>query len=381
MNKKMREIYAKIQSKTEELRKFIDEKSIDKAQSVKSELDELNREFELEKTAFEAEKNINAPGLKELGGPTGEPAEGAHKGSDSTKAFAAAARTHFKSMNEGTGADGGYIVPQDIQTQIEQIRDAKFALRTRVRVVPTSTNKGQRPIKKRIQLTGFSKIGESGKIGTAQTPQFKLIEYSIGKYAGVIPVTNELLEDSDANITGTITEWIGDEARVTENKAIITAVKGIGEAATISTLDDVKKILNVRLGQAFLPTSTITTNDDGVNWLDTLKDESGRYLLSPDPTNPKQLRLSVGAYTVPVDVISNADLPTTSSKVPFIIGDMAEAIIMFDRKQITIDVSKEASIGDLNLFENDMTAFRAIERFDVQVRDDAAVVYAELTLS
>lgn len=379
MNKKMRELFAKLQSKTAELRKAVDEKALDKAEGIKTELDGLAREYELEKAAFEAEKKTNAPGVKELEGPEGEPGDG--KAKDSTKAFAAAARRHFKSMNETTGADGGYTVPQDIQTQIENIRDSKFALRERVRVVPTSTNKGQRPIKKRAQLTGFTKIGEGGKIGETQTPQFKLISYTIGKYSGIIPVTNELLEDSDAAIAGVLTEWLGDEARVTENKAIIAAAKSIGTAAVINTLDDIKKILNVDLGQAFLPTSSIITNDDGANWLDTLKDENGRYLLCPDPTNLKQLRLSVGAYTVPVDVISNSDLPTTTNKVPFIIGDMAEAIIMFDRKQITIDVSKEASIGELNLFENDMTAFRAIERFDVQVRDDGAIVYGELTLS
>ena len=381
MNKKMREIFAKIQAKTAELRTALDEKSLDKAENVKKEIDELAREYELEKAAFETEKNINVPDLTDLTGPAGEPTEDKTDNGGGVKAFASAARRHFKSMNETTGADGGYTVPQDIQTQIEQIRDAKFSLRERVRVIPTSTNKGQRPIKMRAQLTGFTKIGEGGKIGETQTPKFKLIEYTIGKYAGIIPVTNELLEDSDAAIASVLTEWLGDEARVTENKAIIAAAKGIGEAATISTLDDIKKILNTKLGQAFLPTSSITTNDDGANWLDTLKDENGRYLLSPDPTNPKQLRLSVGAYTVPVDVISNADMPTESKKVPFIIGDMNEAIILFDRRQITIDVSKDASVGELNLFENDMTAFRAIERFDVQVRDDKAVVYGELTLS
>ncbi|MDO5397757.1 MAG: phage major capsid protein [bacterium] len=381
MNKKMRELFAKIQAKTVELRTALSEKSLDKAEEVKKEIDELAHEYNLEKAAFETEKNINAPGLKDLGGPEGEPADDKKKGTGGIKAFADAARRHFKSMNETTGADGGYVVPQDIQTQIEQIRDTKFSLRERVRVIPTTTNKGQRPVKKRVQLTGFTKIGEGGKIGEAQTPQFKLISYTIGKYSGIIPVTNELLEDSDAAIASVLTEWLGDEARVTENKAIIAAAKGIGTTAAISTLDDIKKILNVSLGQAFLPTSSIITNDDGANWLDTLKDENGRYLLSPDPTNPKQLRLSVGAYTVPVDVISNADMPTTEKKVPFIIGDMNEAIIMFDRRQITIDVSKEATIGDLNLFENDMTAFRAIERFDVQVRDDGAVVYGELTLS
>ena len=39
------------------------------------------------------------------------------------------------------------------------------------------------------------------------------------------PVTNELLEDSDANIAGTLISWIGDESRVTRNKIILDVIK------------------------------------------------------------------------------------------------------------------------------------------------------------
>ena len=71
------------------------------------------------------------------------------------------------------------------------------------------------------QQTGFTKVGEGGKIGAKNTPQFERIDYEISKYAGYFPVTNELLADSDANIASTLIEWIGDEARVTENNLIM----------------------------------------------------------------------------------------------------------------------------------------------------------------
>ena len=38
-------------------------------------------------------------------------------------------------------------------------------------------------------------------------------------------MTNELLADSDANIASTLIEWIGDEARVTENNLIMGQIK------------------------------------------------------------------------------------------------------------------------------------------------------------
>ena len=76
----------------------------------------------------------------------------------------------------------------------------------------------------------------------------------------------------------------------------------------MASVDDIKKALNVTLGQAFKATSAIVTNDDGLQWLDTLKDNEGKYLLQPDPANPMQLRICAGATIVPVYVIPNADL-------------------------------------------------------------------------
>ena len=65
---------------------------------------------------------------------------------NSIKEFANAARRGFRNatMVEGTPADGGYTVPEDIQTQINTYRDAKFSLISLVDVENVTTNKGQR---------------------------------------------------------------------------------------------------------------------------------------------------------------------------------------------------------------------------------------------
>ena len=223
-------------------------------------------------------------------------------------------------------------------------------------------------------------MAEGGKIGAGVTPQFERLSYEIDKYAGYFPVTNELLSDSDANIVGTLTAWIGNESRITRNKLILTTL-GTKEKTPIKTLDDIKKALNVTLGQAFKPTSRIVTNDDGLQWLDTLKNEKGEYLLQPSPVDPMQLRLCAGATTIPVTVIPNADLPTAETKIPIIIGDLKEAVKFFDRNQMSIMSSNIASIGTLNAYEMDMTLFRAIEREDCVLKDKEAFVYGEFDTS
>ena len=352
------------------------------------------------------------------------------KQNDPVHEFAQAVRRGFKNLNnEGTGADGGYTVPEDIQTRIEKYREAKFSLVNLIRTENVTTNKGRRTFQTKAQHAGFSKVAEAGTIGAVNGPQFKVLNYSIDKFAGYLPVTNELLEDSDANITAVMVEWLGEEAIATDNAQILAQIATKAETNLVN-IDGIKKALNITLGQAYAPTSAIVTNDDGLNYLDTLKKDanSNEYLLKPvqDQTSPYEYVIAVGARRVPVVVVPNEVLastptysastatsvvsgktyytrsgsgtsespyvytkvtsptgnPSTSSyyemdataKIPFTIGDLKEAIEKFDRKQLTLLTSNTAAIGQINAFEQDLTIFRGIMRADYKVRDEDAFV-------
>lgn len=383
MNKKMRELLSAIQEKTAQAKAFMngENKDMEKANALMDEVDKLTAEYELEKRLYEAEK---MSGSQSAITPVEDPAQVETKEVaevDAVAKFGQDAKAGFrlnKSMNEGSNADGGYTVPEDIVTRIEQYRDSKASLLHLVTVVPVKTNKGQRTFKKRAQQTGFVKVGEGGKIGAKATPQFERINYEIEKYAGYFPVTNEVLDDSDANLGNVLIEWIGDESRVTANKLILEQI-ATKEAVDLKDMDGIKKVLNVTLGQAFKATSKIVTNDDGLQYLDTLKDENGRYLLAPMPGDTMMMTLQVGASRVPVEIIPNADMPTTDGKIPFTIGDLKEGIVYWDRKQMNIKISDVAVVGDLNAYEEDLTLYRAIEREDVTPRDTNAFVNGYIT--
>lgn len=378
MNKKLLELLDKINNKKVEVRSLVDQGKIEEAKAAKDELKKLQDEFDIL-------KDIDDTAVTNLENNTNKGVNLNQK-KDSVKEFADAARKGFRnSMNEGTAADGGYTVPEDIQTRINERRTAKTSLIDLVDVENVTTNKGSRTFKKRTQQTGFTKIGEGGKLSAGSTPQFERMSYEIAKYAGYFPVTNELLEDSDANITDTLVTWIGDESRVTRNKIILGVIDQKAKT-TIKSLDDIKKALNVTLGQAFKQTSCIVTNDDGLQRFDTLKNDRGEYLLQPSPADPMKMVLCAGATTVPVKVIPNDDMPSDTTtkgttKIPVIIGDLKEGIKFFDRKQLTLITSNIAVAGELNAFEEDLTLFRAIEREDCKTKDDAAFVNGVLTIT
>lgn len=374
-NKKLLELLDKINNQKVLVQNLAEEGKIEEARAAKDKLVEMQNQFDILKDVMDEPVTEPEP-VNLITEPVIVPAEPRN---DSVAEFANAARNGFRNgtMTEGTPADGGYTVPEDIQTRINEYRDAKASLISLVDVENVTTNKGQRTFKKRAQQTGFTKVAEGGKIGAGTTPQFERISYTIDKYAGYFPVTNELLADSDANIVSVLTQWIGDESRVTRNKLILTELKK-QDKTPVAGIDDIKKALNVTLGQAFKSTSRIITNDDGLQWLDTLKDKDDRYLLQPDPTNPMAMRLCAGATTIPVTVVPNADLPTDTQKIPVIIGDLKEAVKFFDRNLMSIMSSNIAAIGTLNAFESDLTLFRAIERETCVLKDKAAFVYGEI---
>lgn len=393
MNKKMRELLSKIETKQNLAKGYMDgeNKDVEKARAILEEIKTLKEEYEVEKEIFESEKETNKMSEEEVEKVAKEIEDKKdEKKEDSTKTLAKAIRGMIdKTMTEGTNANGGYTVPEDIQTKVQKLRETKESLRDLITIKKVNTNAGQETYKTRGQATGFGAIDEGGKIPKAGSPKFSRISWKIAKYGGYMPVSNELIDDSDENIESLMTEWLADESRMTWNKLIL-AVIAKKTQTELKGLDDIKKALNVTLGSKFKATSIIITNDDGLQYLDTLKDSDGKYLLQPNPANPMQLRLCAGATTIPVKVYSNETIETkaveegsgatkkTINKIPFIIGDLKEGIKGFDRMELTLLPSKVAVVGSgddaLNAYEEDLTLIRGIEREDVETRDSQAFV-------
>jgi len=374
MNKKMREIKAQIEVLNEEATKLFEAKDMEGAESKIAEIENLEREYKVAEKLFANEK---AEVTDEVVAKT--------KTVDKVSNFVKNIKSVMTNkMSEGSNVDGGYTVPEDVLTDVEKLREAQFSLEQLVSVESVSTMSGRRTFKKRSQQTGFTKVGEGGKIGKKATPQYSILEYAIEKYAGYYPVTNELFEDSDANIYNDLVEWIAGDSRATRNNLIIEAIN-TKSAVEFTGLDDIKKALNVTLGQAFKATSVIVTNDDGLQYLDTLKDADEKYVLSASPADPMKMVLCAGATTIPVKVVPNAVLATTENKVPFIIGDLKEGNKLFDRKKLNVVASNVAVVGSgdeaLNAYEEDLTILRGIEREDVKVRDEAAFVNGYITVT
>ena len=192
--------------------------------------------------------------------------------------------------------------------------------------------------------------------------------------------TEELLADSDANIPAILADWIAKGDVKTSNTQILAALPAANSAVAITDLDGIKNAVNVTLGQTYKQGATIVTNDSGLNYLDTLKDENGRYVLTPDISHPGQLRLSCGAISLPIFVVPDSTLANPASgSYPFFVGDFKEYMRKYNLQGYTIKNTDVATVNSVSAFENDLVYFKVTERNDFVVVDSAAVVRLTLT--
>lgn len=276
-------------------------------------------------------------------------------------------------MSSKEGEDGGYVIPEDIQTKINKLRRSKDDLKQYVRVIPVSTNKGARTLERDAEHTPLQPLDEYDEMEEIDSPKFDRLSYNITDYAGFLPVPNSVLDDSDQALEDYLIKWIAQKAKATDNHLILEQINGLNK----ETFDDYKGIkttLNVTLDPAISETSAIYTNQDGFNYLDQIEDDNKRPLLQPDPT---QATKKLFAGTHPIVVLSNKTIKTEDNKAPIIIGDLDEAIVLWDREQASVDMTK---VGG-KAWRSNTTEFRTILREDVTKWDKEAVVFGQIEVS
>jgi HK97 family phage major capsid protein len=281
-------------------------------------------------------------------------------------------------MNEGNtnpaipDGDVGMVVPQDIQTRINELMREWNDLSQYVTVENVTAPSGSRVLETDANMTPFVDVDEYGVIQETDNPKFTPIQYAVKKRAGYLPLTNELLQDNDANLLNYVTNWIARKAAHTRNVHIINLLKTL----TPQALADVKAIntvLNVGLDPAISLSSIILTNQDGFNWLDNQVDGMGRPILQEDITQPGR-KLFKGRQIV---VASNRHLPSVDDKAPMVIGNLKQFMVLFNRRFFELASTREG--GDA--WRRDTTELRTIMRDDYVKWDPAAAVFGEIDLT
>jgi HK97 family phage major capsid protein len=281
-------------------------------------------------------------------------------------------------MNEGgtnpviPDGDVGIVVPQDIQTRINELMRDWNDLSQYVTVENVTALSGSRVLETDADMTPFADVDEYGAIQEIDNPKFTPIKYSVKKRAGFLPLTNELLADTDANLLGYVTNWIARKAAHTRNVHILALLQTL-TPKELADLKAINKVLNVDLDPAISRSAILLTNQDGYDWLDNQVDGMGRPILSDDFTQPGR-KLFKGR---PIAVVSNRNLPSSGTKAPLFIGNLKQFMVLFNRR--FFELASTTVGGDA--WRRDTTELRTIMRDDYVKWDAAACVYGQLDIT
>ena len=228
-----------------------------------------------------------------------------------------------------SSATAGAVIPQTIVTPILNLKNQSNNLASLINRKTVGSGSGTYPVGLNTNAILATKP-ELEEIGKVDGDLLKGVDYKLTTRAGKLYLSNEAVDDSEVDIISEVKTQLNQLVENTDNTNIGTILSTTGnfQTATASSLDDVKQAKNKMLNPDL--TLTLVTNQDGFNYLDSLKDNEGRYMLQPNVTAPTGKSL----FGMPIAELSNEQLPSPKTGLPMFIGDLQECVFEAYKPQV-----------------------------------------------
>lgn len=374
-----------IADKTAQVKNALEADDLEKARTIKNEIDTAKEELKTAKADLELFEATKVSGGAE--NKTGHEV----KGEDRTYRDKVNAFLHSKgtvvneglrfegkdevliTMNEVTPvapttdgvkkADTTKITSEELVTT--PIREIKTTvdLKPFTTIYPAKKASGKYPILKKATSKMVS-VAELEKNPKLAKPEFEQVDWTVETYRGAIPVSQESVDDADVDLISIVAETVGQIKVNTTNAAIADVLKSF-TAKTVASVDDIKKILNVELDPAYDVAFVVSQSFYQI--LDTLKDKNGRYLLQ-DSITAVTGKVLLGK---PVFVLSDEILGASGEAKAFV-GDFKRGILFADRKDLGLRWADNEIYGQY---------LQAVLRFGVKKVDAKAGYFVTFTPS
>lgn len=376
---------ATIADKTAQVKNALEADDLEKARTIKNEIDTAKEELKTAKAdleLFEATK-VSGDAENKKGHEV--------KGEDMTYRDKVNAFLHSKGtvVNEGLRFDGkdevliamNEVTPvapttdgvkktdttkitseEIVTTPIREIKTT-VDLKPFTTIYPAKKASGKYPILKKATSKMIS-VAELEKNPKLAKPEFEQVDWSVETYRGAIPVSQESVDDADVDLISIVAETVSQIKVNTTNAAIADVLKSF-TTKTVANVDDIKKILNVDLDPAYDVAFVVSQSFYQI--LDTLKDGNGRYLLQ-DSITAVTGKVLLGK---PVFVLSDTVLGSAGEAKAFV-GDFKRAVLFADRQDLGLRWADNEIYGQY---------LQAVLRFGVKKVDAKAGYFVTFTPS
>lgn len=342
-----------VEASVEEIQAELETKQAEK-KSLEEEIAALEAELEIANT-----KTPDAAQANPQGGERNM-TEKNQELRDGIKAFV---RSKGQERAGFTSVEGGALIPEELlapQKTPENVLDLEKTINT----VSVTSGAGKYPVIKKTAgvMVSVAELAANPELGK---PTITSVPFDIDTYRGYIPVSQELIDDADFDVTGLIAEEIANQERNTKNAAIATVLK-TATAKAVTGLDGIKTAFNISIKEVYKPNAKAIITSSLYNALDTLKDLDGRYVLQTDVTVESGKKL----FGKEVIVLDDTVIGALAGDLKGFIGDPKAFATLFDRNRASVKWVDNANYGEL---------LAGFVRFDVVKVDADAGFYITYT--
>lgn len=350
---------ALINEKTNEMRQLLSnedatDEDLTRAKSLRSEIDAAEKEIR----SIEDDLKLYRKAAK--GNPAPDPHKRSQNNEDENEEkrnFNAYLHQEHRDGTTGiTSSDVVATIPESILYNPENEVKSVTDLSQLVTQFQATTASGKYPVLKRA-TERMNSVEELQKNPELAKPEFEEVDWKVSTYRGAIPLSQESIDDSAIDLTSLVATNANEQKINTTNFAIAAVLKAFtAKSVAGESVDDIKHILNVDLDPAY--NKMIIASQSFYQYLDTLKDKNGQYLLHEAITDGSPRTL----LGVPVTVVEDELLGAAGEAHAFI-GDLARAVLYANRKDIQV-----------RWVDNDIYGqyLQAVTRFDVKAADKNA---------
>jgi len=285
-----------------------------------------------------------------------------------------------KDLVEGTGTDGGYLVPEEFLPELIQVGDPyeevvfprarKIPGRRRSIRVPVLDQTGTPAANYKIEYYGGVYAHWTAEAGakTEVEPDFKQLELVAHKLAGYTQSSDELLSNAAIGLDQLLRQLFAGAVRFRRDYAYLRGT-GIGQplgilnsGALLTTLRDVANQISANdihsMLSIFLPTSigkpsTMWVASPGTMEFLLALGDGTNYIWQPDAKG------GIPMYLYGIPIMFSEKLPWLGTQGDILLADFSYYYI-YDRQGLQIDVSQHYA------FVNDLTTWRFVYRTDGQ---------------
>jgi HK97 family phage major capsid protein len=303
--------------------------------------------------------------------------------------FCEAKGINVKGHTEGVNSAGGYLVPEEFETDLITLREQFGVFRQRARIRPMGSDTLRVP-RRSNGLTAYF-VGEA-TAGTESTQTFESVLLVAKKMQVLATVSNELNEDAFVNLDDLAGEisyafakkedecgFIGDGTSTYGGIQGVCDVLSNGTTgvqyydAGLTTATDIG-IADIHAVMALLPQYADSPNCAWYMHKSTWHAGFEKELVALGGTSGSEVVSGYGKTPsfLGYPVIFSQAMPSgtyNADDIVAIFGDLSLAASMGDRRSTSIEFSTEAYVNGVSVFETDQLAVRGTERFDINVHD------------